>query len=43
MPVLPIRIMGDPVLHAPAEPVTEITDEIRRLVADMYTDRKSVV
>ncbi len=36
MPVLPIRIMGDPVLHAPASPVAEITDEIRALVADMY-------
>jgi len=34
--VLPIRIMGDPVLHAPASEVTEITDEIRTLVADMY-------
>ena len=28
--------MGDPVLHAPAEPVGEITDEIRQLVADMF-------
>ena len=28
--------MGDPVLHAPAEPVGEITEEIRQLVADMY-------
>lgn len=28
--------MGDPVLHAPADPVTEVTDEIRTLVADMY-------
>jgi peptide deformylase len=34
--VLPIRIMGDPVLHAPAAEVSEITDEIRTLVADMY-------
>lgn len=33
--MLPIRIMGDPVLHAPAVPVGEITDEIRALVADM--------
>src|SRR5690606_16937636 len=31
-----IRIMGDPVLHAPAVAVDEITDEIRTLVADMY-------
>lgn len=36
MAVLPIRIMGDPVLHAPASEVGEITDEIRTLVADMY-------
>lgn len=36
MTVLPIRISGDPVLHAPALPVEEITDEIRTLVADMY-------
>lgn len=28
--------MGDPVLHAPADPVEEITEEIRELVADMY-------
>jgi len=34
--VLPIRIMGDPVLHAPADEVGEITDEIRTLVADMF-------
>jgi len=34
--VLPIRIMGDTALHAPAAPVEEITDEIRTLVADMY-------
>ncbi|WOF24684.1 peptide deformylase [Microbacterium betulae] len=36
MAVLPIRIWGDPVLHAPASPVDEITDEIRTLVQDMY-------
>lgn len=36
MSVLPIRIMGDPVLHSPAAPVTEVTDEVRQLVADMY-------
>jgi peptide deformylase len=34
--VRPIRIVGDPVLHAPAAPVEEITDEIRALVADMF-------
>ena len=36
MAVLPIRIMGDPVLHAPAVAIDEITDEIRTLVADMF-------
>ncbi|HCM51191.1 MAG TPA: peptide deformylase, partial [Microbacterium sp.] len=36
MAVLPIRIMGDPVLHAPATAVAEISDDIRQLVADMY-------
>ncbi|WP_345435629.1 peptide deformylase [Microbacterium gilvum] len=36
MAVLPIRVWGDPVLHAPAAPVDEITDEIRALVRDMY-------
>ena len=36
MAVLPIRIMGDPVLHAPAAPVEEITDEVRTLVSDMF-------
>ncbi|MCM3501786.1 peptide deformylase [Microbacterium sp. P26] len=36
MAVLPIRIMGDPVLHAPASRVDAITDEVRQLVADMF-------
>lgn len=36
MTILPIRIYGEPVLHEPAEPVGDITDEIRRLVQDMY-------
>ncbi|WP_341578931.1 peptide deformylase [Microbacterium schleiferi] len=36
MAVLPIRIMGDPVLHAPAAPVAEIDDDIHQLVQDMY-------
>ncbi len=36
MTILPIRIYGDPVLHSPTEPVGEITDEIRKLVDDMY-------
>lgn len=36
MAVLPIRIMGDPVLHSPASRVEEVTDEIRTLIADMF-------
>ncbi|MGO2521728.1 MAG: peptide deformylase, partial [Microbacterium sp.] len=36
MAVLPIRVIGDPVLHSPASAVDDITDEIRILVADMY-------
>ncbi|NLT25063.1 MAG: peptide deformylase [Microbacteriaceae bacterium] len=35
MTILPIQIYGEPVLHSPAEPVGEITDEVRALVADM--------
>jgi len=34
--VLAIRIMGDPVLHAPAAPVEAVTDDVRALVADMF-------
>ena len=36
MAVLPIRITGDPVLHAPASPVTEFDDALRTLVDDMF-------
>jgi peptide deformylase len=35
MPVLPIRITGDPVLHSPALPVEAFDAELRQLVADM--------
>lgn len=35
MPVLPIRITGDPVLHSPADPVEVVDEELRRLVDDM--------
>ena len=35
MSVLPIRISGDPVLHAPARPVTSFDDGLRRLVVDL--------
>ncbi|MCB5230122.1 MAG: peptide deformylase [Candidatus Cloacimonas sp.] len=33
--VLPIRIIGDKVLRRKAEPVTEINDDLRKIVADM--------
>ena len=36
MSVLPIRILGDPVLHSRAGEVEAVTDEIRALVADMF-------
>lgn len=36
MSVLPIRITGEPVLHAPAEPVTVFDERLERLVADMF-------
>jgi peptide deformylase len=34
--VRPIRIIGDPVLHAPTAPVDTIDDELKTLVADMF-------
>lgn len=36
MAILPIVIVGDPVLHNPTEPVTESPTELARLIADMY-------
>lgn len=36
MPIRKILITGEPVLHAAAQEVVEITDEIRALVDDMY-------
>jgi peptide deformylase len=36
MAVLPIRISGDPVLHAPALPVGKFDAKLRRLVADLF-------
>ncbi len=36
MAVRPIVILGDPALHAPTEPVTEFSEELRALVADLY-------
>ena len=35
MPVLPVRLFGDPVLTTPAEPVTAFDAELRRLVRNL--------
>jgi peptide deformylase len=34
--ILDIRVLGDPILRQATVPVTEITDDIRRLIADMF-------
>lgn len=41
MTVLPIRIVGDPVLHTPTKPVEvgpdgSVPEDVRKLIADMY-------
>lgn len=36
MAVRPLRILGDPVLRKKSAPVTDITDEHRELIEDMY-------
>lgn len=36
MAILPIRIVGDPVLHNPTKPVTESPAELAELIADMH-------
>ena len=36
MPLLPIRILGDPVLRLRAEPVAAVDDEVRSLIDDMF-------
>ena len=36
MSILDIRVLGDPVLRKPTKRVTEVTDELRQLIADMY-------
>ncbi|MHA6694549.1 peptide deformylase [Homoserinimonas sp. A520] len=36
MAVLPIQITGEPVLHTPASPVTDFSDELATLVSDMF-------
>lgn len=35
MAIHPIRIVGDPVLHHPAEPVTSYDEALRELISDM--------
>lgn len=36
MPLRPLRFLGDPVLREKAAPVEHVTDDIRRLIADMF-------
>lgn len=36
MSLLDIRVLGDPVLRKPTKPVTQITNELRKLIADMF-------
>jgi hypothetical protein len=36
VPVRPIRIIGDPVLHRPTRPVETFDGELKALVADMF-------
>ncbi|HEY3112525.1 MAG TPA: peptide deformylase [Gemmatimonadaceae bacterium] len=36
MSILDIRVLGDPVLRKPTKRVTEVTDELRELIADMF-------
>lgn len=33
---LEVRILGDPVLRKPAEPVKEVTDTLKKLISDMF-------
>ena len=37
MKLLDIRVLGDPILRRETDPVVEITEELRELVADMFT------
>jgi peptide deformylase len=34
--ILDIRVLGDPILREETRPIAEVTDEIKRLVADMF-------
>jgi peptide deformylase len=42
MAILPIRIIGDPVLRTPADAVTDFGPELERLVADMMETMEDV-
>lgn len=41
MAIHPVVITGEPVLHRRAEPVNEVTEEIRQLVADMIETNRA--
>lgn len=41
MPVLPVRIYGDPVLRQKSAPIAEVNDELRALIADMRETMKA--
>lgn len=36
MALLPIRVLGDPILRQETKPVAKVTDELRRLAANMF-------
>ena len=36
MSILDIRVLGDPVLRKPTKRVIQVTDELRKLIADMF-------
>ena len=36
MSLLPIRVLGDPILRKETVPVREVTPELKRLVEDMF-------
>lgn len=37
MKTLDVRVLGDPILRQETAPVTEVTDELRKLIEDMFT------
>src|SRR5437867_5102132 len=39
--VTPIRLLGDPVLRSPADPVVDFDKELRKLVADLIDTMQS--